>query len=58
MFSALRNFVAEQDAPTMVEYGLLLALVVLVAVVSVGTFGQAVYSALYSNVIEAFEGRP
>ncbi len=42
----------------MVEYGLLLGLVVLVAVISVGTFGQAVYSALYSNVIEAFEGRP
>lgn len=55
MINALRRFIAEQDAPTMVEYGLLLALVVLVAVLAVGTFGQAVNNMLFSTAIETFQ---
>ena len=55
MINALRRFIAEQDAPTMVEYGLLLALVVLVAVLAVGTFGQAVNNMLFSTAIATFQ---
>ena len=42
MWQIIGNLIKEEAAPTMVEYGLMVALIVLVAVVGVTAFGQAV----------------
>jgi pilus assembly protein Flp/PilA len=43
-----RKFIASEDAPSMVEYGLLVALVALIVAVAAVTLGQSV-STLFST---------
>lgn len=38
----IRHFIMEEDAPTMMEYGLLVILIAFVAIVGVTLLGQAV----------------
>jgi pilus assembly protein Flp/PilA len=40
--SALRRFVGNEDGPTSVEYAVMLALILLVCIVSIRSFGQTV----------------
>jgi len=37
----IRHFLADQSGPTAVEYAMMLALVIMVAMVGITTFGQA-----------------
>jgi pilus assembly protein Flp/PilA len=46
--TSARKFIASEDAPSMVEYGLLVALVALVVAVAAMTLGQSV-SSLFST---------
>ena len=46
MLRSLRKVVKEEDAPTMIEYGLLIALIAIVAAIGVTLFGNGV-SALF-----------
>ena len=46
MWRRLCRLVKEEDAPTMVEYGLLIALIGIVAMIGVAVFGSAT-SALF-----------
>ncbi|MFO0905437.1 MAG: Flp family type IVb pilin [Pirellulales bacterium] len=53
--TAVAKFIREEDAPTMVEYALLVGGVALLAVVGVGQFGQVIAeffrdAALIANV--------
>lgn len=48
---ALREFVIEEDAPTMVEYGILVSLIAVVAAVGVGQFGISVGN-LFESVVD------
>jgi pilus assembly protein Flp/PilA len=47
MNSRFLAFIAEEDAPTMIEYALMLALVALVAISAVGAFGTNVTELFY-----------
>jgi pilus assembly protein Flp/PilA len=42
--SSARKFIGDEDAPTMVEYGLLVALIALVVAVAASVVGQSVSS--------------
>ncbi len=42
MWRKLLQFIMDEDAPTMVEYGLLVALIGIVAAIGVAVFGNAV----------------
>ena len=42
MWQIIFNLIEQEDAPTMVEYGLMIALIALVAVAGIAAFGQAV----------------
>jgi pilus assembly protein Flp/PilA len=46
--SAVKRFVKEEDAPTMVEYGLLVALIALVVAIAAALLGSGI-STLFSN---------
>ena len=46
MLRSLRKLIREEDAPTMLEYGLLIALIAIVAAIGVTVFGDGV-SALF-----------
>lgn len=48
------RFLKDEDAPAMVEYGILLAFIAIVAVVGVAMFGLAVLNELYQLAIDAF----
>jgi len=47
--SAVKKFVAEEDAPTMVEYGLLVALIAVVVGVAATVLGTGI-AALFTDV--------
>jgi pilus assembly protein Flp/PilA len=47
--SKVSSFLREEDAPTMVEYGLLVALIAVVAVTAVTTLGTNI-SAMFTDV--------
>ena len=47
--NAVKRFVKEEDAPTMVEYGLLVALIALVVAVAATVLGQGI-SQLFFDV--------
>jgi pilus assembly protein Flp/PilA len=49
MFSTLKSLVRNEDGATMVEYGLLIALIALVAITAVKTLGSSVCS-LFNQV--------
>ena len=48
--SAVKKFVTEEDAPTMVEYGLLVALIAVVVTVAAGALGGRIV-ALFDGVL-------
>ncbi|HLY02491.1 MAG TPA: Flp family type IVb pilin [Candidatus Cybelea sp.] len=49
MFSTLKNLVRDEEGATMVEYGLLVALIAVVAIVGVKTLGQNIQT-LFTTV--------
>ena len=49
MFATLKSLVRDEDGASMVEYGLLLALIALVAITAVKTLGTGV-STLFNQV--------
>jgi pilus assembly protein Flp/PilA len=49
MLTTLKNLVQDEDGATMVEYGLLIALIALVAIVGVKTLGTNI-SSLFTTV--------
>ncbi len=49
--STVRRFLAEEDGPTATEYAMLLALLVVVAVMSIRGIGERIY-----NVYQAIDG--
>ncbi len=51
----IKGFVEEEDSPAMVEYGLLLALIALVAAVAVTTFGEGVKKLLFDDTVDFIE---
>jgi pilus assembly protein Flp/PilA len=55
MLNIAKRFVQEEDAPTMVEYGLLVAVIALVVVVGATVFGNAL-SALFSRLATLLGG--
>ena len=46
--SAVKKFVTEEDAPTMVEYGLLVALIALIVAVAAAVLGTGI-STMFSQ---------
>ncbi len=46
--SAVKKFVTEEDAPTMVEYGLLVALIALIVAVAAAVLGTGI-STMFSK---------
>lgn len=50
--SNVKSFLREEDAPTMVEYGLLVALIAVVAIGAVTTLGTGV-SGIFTDVSDA-----
>lgn len=49
LLNVAKRFLREEDAPTMVEYGLLVAVIALVVVLGATVFGQAL-SDLFNRV--------
>jgi pilus assembly protein Flp/PilA len=49
MFTTLKSMIRDEEGATMVEYGLLVALIALVAIVGVRALGTSV-SSLFNNV--------
>jgi pilus assembly protein Flp/PilA len=49
MFTTLKSLVRDEEGATMVEYGLLVALIAVVAIVGVKTLGQNIQT-LFTNV--------
>ena len=56
--SGMRRFWHEEDGQSLVEYGLLISLVALVAVVAVTVFGKGVKNNLYGNANSAISNLP
>lgn len=46
MMNSLKRFVREEDAPTMVEYGLLVALIAVVCIAAVSLLGSNINTQL------------
>ncbi len=49
---ALRNFLREEDAPTLAEYGILVSLIAVIGAVGVSHFGTEV-SNLFGRITDA-----
>jgi pilus assembly protein Flp/PilA len=49
LIASAKNFIRSEDAPTMVEYGLLVALIAIVVAVAAQILGQSV-STLFNTV--------
>lgn len=49
LFSAAKRFLVQEDAPTMVEYGLLVALIAIVVAIAAAFLGTQI-STLFTNV--------
>lgn len=54
----VRRFFNEEDGQSMVEYGLLISLIALVAVVAVTVFGKGVKTNLYDSTNSALMNLP
>ena len=54
VLASLRAFLTEEDAPTMVEYGLLVSLIAVIAAVGVGQFGISV-SNLFDGLSDSLQ---
>ena len=57
MFRHVLRFIEEEEAPTMVEYALLLGFIALTAAAAVGAFGTTI-RATYESVLEVIPARP
>ncbi len=53
LFSSIKRFVKDEDAPTMMEYGLLVVLIAFVAIIGVTALGTAV-NTLFVDVETGF----
>jgi len=53
----LRRLGTDRRGVTAVEYGVIVALVLVVCVAAIGTLGSNVYSVLFSNIADATAGR-
>ena len=51
---ANRRFVRSEDGQDLLEYGLLVTLIALVAVAAVSTLGQTVYNVFWKNIAASF----
>ncbi len=47
MMSQLRRLIRKEEAATVVEYAVMLALIIVVCVVSISALGESVYDALW-----------
>ena len=56
LLAPVKNFLREEDAPTMVEYGLLVALIALVVAAAAYTLGTAI-SGLFTDAGTAVTNR-
>ena len=52
----IRHFIQDEEGQVLVEYGLLIALIALVAVSAVALFGTKVKHALYDNAANQLPG--
>ena len=55
LFAGVKSFVREEDAPTMVEYGLMIALIAVACIVAVTALGTSI-SNLLGDVSDALDG--
>lgn len=55
LLNGLKRFVKEEDAPTMVEYGLMVALIAVVCIGTVTTLGINI-SAMFGGVASSVSG--
>ncbi len=51
---ANRRFVRSEEGQDLLEYGLLVTLIALVAVAAVSTLGQTVYNVFWKNIASSF----
>ena len=55
LLSKIKSFVEEEDAPTMLEYALLLAGIALVAAAAVTIFGEGVKETLFDSAVDCID---
>jgi Flp pilus assembly pilin Flp len=53
LLERVRRFLREEDAPTFMEYGLMITLVAIIVMVAVVVFGESV-SVLFQDGVNAF----
>lgn len=46
----IKNFLMDESGQTLVEYGLLISLLALVAIIGVSIFGRGMRDVLYNNI--------
>ena len=51
MKSKLFDFLLDENGQSMVEYGLIIALIALAAIIALGIFGSAIKGSLYEKAI-------
>lgn len=56
--STLKRFCREEEGQSLVEYGLLISLIALVAVVAIRIFGNGVNNGLYGNANTSMANLP
>ena len=49
----LKQFLADEDGQTLIEYGLLVSLIALIAVAGVTIFGRGMRNGMYNNINSA-----
>lgn len=55
MFNALKSFVRDESGATMIEYGLIAALVSVAGVIALGTLGESL-SGMFQHVSNCLDG--
>jgi Flp pilus assembly pilin Flp len=54
MIQLLKQLILNEDGPTATEYAVCLAVIILVAFVAIGAFGDTVYN-MFTNICETIE---
>lgn len=49
----LKQFLADEDGQTLIEYGLLISLIALIAVAGITIFGRGMRNGMYNNINSA-----
>lgn len=52
----VKGFLTDEDGQGLVEYGLILFLIVIAAIVSLGLTGKSIKEVLYDKAVGEFEG--